>query len=43
MLKHKGHWVAVTKDHGASEYCLKEHTRVEGPWEYGTKGKTQGA
>lgn len=25
----------VRKDNGAREYCMKEDTRVEGPWEYG--------
>ena len=24
-------------DNGASNYCLKDDTRVEGPWEFGTK------
>lgn len=41
--KDRGHWVAVTRDNGASAYCLKEETRVDGPWEYGTKGKPEGA
>jgi len=31
------HWQPVTKDNGASDYCLKEDTRVEGPWEFGKK------
>lgn len=25
------------RDNGASDYCLKEETRVEGPWEFGLK------
>lgn len=33
-----GHWVLVTRDNGASAYCLKEETRVDGPWEHGVKG-----
>jgi len=28
---------AVGKDNGASSYCLKEETRVDGPWEFGEK------
>lgn len=31
------HWTPVTKDNGASDYCLKEETRQEGPWEFGKK------
>jgi len=25
----------VKKDNGAKDYCCKEETRVEGPWEFG--------
>ena len=31
------HWEPVGKDNGASSYCLKEDTRIEGPWEFGEK------
>ncbi len=31
------HWEAVHRDNGAGEYCMKEDTRIAGPWEYGTK------
>jgi len=31
------HWHPVKKDNGASDYCLKDETRLEGPWEFGTK------
>lgn len=31
------HFEPVKVDNGASSYCLKEDTRVEGPWEFGTK------
>lgn len=31
------HFTVVKKDNGASEYCLKEDTRVDGPWEFGKK------
>ena len=31
------HWEPVTRDNGASDYCLKEDTRIEGPWEFGSK------
>jgi len=27
----------VKRDNGASDYCLKEDTRLEGPWEFGIK------
>lgn len=33
----KSHFELVRKDNGASSYCLKEDTRVEGPWEFGIK------
>jgi hypothetical protein len=32
----EGHNEAVKKDNGVREYCMKEDTRLEGPWEYGT-------
>lgn len=32
-----GHFEKVTEDNGASSYCLKEDTRVLGPWEFGEK------
>jgi len=39
MKKHCQHtsWTPVTRDNGASDYCLKEDTRIEGPWEFGIK------
>jgi Putative viral replication protein. len=39
LKKHcpKAHFTAVKRDNGASDYCLKEDTRVEGPWEFGVK------
>lgn len=33
----KSHFELVKYDNGASDYCLKEDTRVEGPWEFGLK------
>lgn len=27
----------MKRDNGASDYCLKEDTRLEGPWEFGVK------
>lgn len=33
----KIHAEKVKIDNGAHKYCMKEETRVEGPWEYGTK------
>jgi len=31
------HVEPVLVDNGAGKYCMKEDTRVEGPWEYGVK------
>jgi len=33
----KSHFTPVSRDNGASDYCLKEQTRLEGPWEHGLK------
>jgi hypothetical protein len=33
----KAHFTLVKKDQGASAYCLKEETRIEGPLEYGKR------
>lgn len=33
----KSHFEPVRRDNGASDYCLKEDTRLEGPWEFGIK------
>jgi len=39
LKKHcsKSHFEMVKKDNGAAKYCMKEDTRVDGPWEYGEK------
>lgn len=31
------HWEVVKVNNGAHDYCMKEDTRVEGPYEFGTK------
>lgn len=31
------HCELVKVNNGADKYCMKEDTRIEGPWEYGTK------
>lgn len=31
------HWEAIKVDNGADKYCMKEDTRVEGPWEFGER------
>lgn len=31
------HYEKVKFDNGADRYCMKEDTRVEGPWEFGEK------
>lgn len=33
----KVHCEPVKVNNGADDYCLKEDTRVEGPWEFGEK------
>lgn len=33
----KGHFEKVKVNNGADDYCMKEDTRVEGPWEFGKK------
>lgn len=33
----RGHVVGVKVDNGASQYCNKEETRVDGPWSFGEK------
>lgn len=33
----RAHFTAVQRDNGASDYAMKEETRVEGPWEFGLK------
>lgn len=33
----KIHVEKVKKDNGAAEYCMKEETRIEGPYEFGIK------
>jgi hypothetical protein len=39
LIKHcsKAHYETVKIDNGAGAYCMKEDTRLEGPWEYGIK------
>ena len=29
------HWETVDQDHGVAAYCMKEDTRIEGPFTYG--------
>jgi len=36
-LDSKVHWEPIKVNNGADEYCMKEDTRVEGPWEFGIK------
>lgn len=33
----KAHWESVKINNGAHVYCMKEETRIEGPWEFGHK------
>jgi len=39
LKKHcgKSHYTIVKKDNGATEYCNKVETRLDGPWTYGIK------
>ncbi len=36
-LAPRAHWEPVKVDNGADRYCMKEDTRVDGPWEFGSK------
>lgn len=37
----RAHWEIVKINNGADKYCMKEETRVEGPFEFGvTKIRT---
>lgn len=36
-LNDKASYTPVKKDNGAGFYCLKEETRLDGPWEFGIK------
>lgn len=31
------HIELVKRNNGADDYCLKEDTRIEGPWEHGKR------
>lgn len=33
----RSHWERIKMNNGAHNYCMKEDTRVEGPWEFGKK------
>jgi len=33
----KAHFEQVKFNNGADDYCMKEDTRVEGPWSFGVK------
>ena len=33
----KVHYVNVKKDNGADLYCMKESSRIDGPYEFGQK------
>jgi hypothetical protein len=39
LKKHcsKAHFETVKVNNGADRYCMKEDTRVAGPWEFGVK------
>jgi len=36
-LDKRVHWEPVKFNNGADDYCMKEDTRVEGPWSFGIK------
>lgn len=31
------HITPIVKDNGVKEYCMKNDTRVDGPWEFGVR------
>lgn len=33
----KAHFEPVVTDNGIDAYCMKEETRIEGPWEFGVR------
>lgn len=33
----KSHFEPIKVNHGAHTYCMKEETRIDGPWEFGVK------
>lgn len=33
----KGHYIGVQLDNGVGKYCMKDDTKIEGPWEFGIK------
>lgn len=33
----RAHWEPVKVNNGADKYCMKDETRVEGPFEFGIK------
>lgn len=37
QLDSGAHWEVCASPAQALEYCMKEETRVDGPWEFGTK------
>lgn len=39
LKKHcsKSHFETVVINNGAHSYCMKEETRIDGPWEFGVK------
>lgn len=39
LRKHcdKSHYTTVKVNNGADDYCMKEDTRIEGPWSFGVK------
>lgn len=42
-LAPKCHFEEVKKDNGVDAYCMKEDTRLDGPWEHGIKPAKQSA
>lgn len=33
----RSHWEPIRNDERAFDYCMKEDTRVAGPWEFGER------
>jgi len=36
-IDRKGHYEQVKVNNGADKYCMKEDSRLDGPWEYGVR------
>lgn len=38
-ISDQAHWEQVKVNNAAMQYCMKEETRIAGPWEFGERPK----